>query len=690
MTVSRHTRRLVGFAILLGLLLAPLLALAQVTPGPTSVVPVIRGTAAPLPTPCTDGLVRYDTTAGAWKKCSSNAWVSAAGAGTVTSVSGTAPVSVATGTSTPVVSVSAATTGAQGVVQVGTGLSVSSGTVSVAYGTSGSTAAAGNDSRITGALQAANNLSDVAAASTARTNLGLGTAATKNVGTSAGTVAAGDDSRLSDARTPVSHASTHASGGSDPVTLAQSQVTGLAAALAGIPSASSTTPADVGTAAVGTGTTYARADHVHALPDVGAGAGSVGSASQSVSLTTDAKGRVTARSAQSIAIAASQMTSGTIDTARLGSGSASSSTYLRGDSTWATVAGGGATRQAVTTGTTLSGTGDIYADITTLSANLTVTLPAATTAGQRVHIADTTRTAGSAFLVKIAAAGSDTIDGATAIILCNDGGSVTLAADGTSKWKVIGSVGAWMVDPRSISGLLVWFDPARGITTSSNRVSGWADQSGNGKDLSQGTAGSRPYYLAGGPGTRPRLRHTAAEYLNSGSAISYSSGALSAFVVYNRNDWSSTTLHDVLSIDGASDGSAGFALGNSGTAGILSSPDITVWAAGFASAPRATFNNIGSAWFPSTSYPNRETHLIIGELNSTASKIYLDGTDYTSAQGAASVSSITNKILTVGAGTSAGALPHLGDVFDVLVFDAAVSSTNRALLATGLRRKNSL
>ncbi|MEU1134925.1 hypothetical protein ABZ383_34570 [Streptomyces sp. NPDC005900] len=62
------------------------------------------------------------------------------------------------------------------------------------------------------------NLADLASASTARSNLGLGGAATLNVGTTAGTVAAGDDSRMSNARTPTAHASTHASGGTDPVT----------------------------------------------------------------------------------------------------------------------------------------------------------------------------------------------------------------------------------------------------------------------------------------------------------------------------------------------------------------------------------------------------------------------------------------------------------------------------------------
>lgn len=46
-----------------------------------------------------------------------------------------------------------------------------------------------------------------------------------------GTAVITSDSRLSDARTPTAHASTHASAGSDALTLAQSQVTGLTTAL---------------------------------------------------------------------------------------------------------------------------------------------------------------------------------------------------------------------------------------------------------------------------------------------------------------------------------------------------------------------------------------------------------------------------------------------------------------------------
>ena len=87
-------------------------------------------------------------------------------------------------------------------------------------------------------------------------------------------------------------------------------------------------PAEVGPIV----TTYALADHTHALSaaDVGAAAAS----------HTHAAGDVT---------------SGTIGTARLGSGSASSATFLRGDQTWAVPAGGGGEVRAA-----LDATGDPY------------------------------------------------------------------------------------------------------------------------------------------------------------------------------------------------------------------------------------------------------------------------------------------------------------------------------------------
>jgi parallel beta-helix repeat protein len=76
--------------------------------------------------------------------------------------------------------------------------------------------------------------------------------------TAHGGIVASSDSRLSDSRTPTAHASTHASAGSDPLTLAESQITGLVSDLAlKAPLASPTftgVPA-APTAAAGTNTT---------------------------------------------------------------------------------------------------------------------------------------------------------------------------------------------------------------------------------------------------------------------------------------------------------------------------------------------------------------------------------------------------------------------------------------------------
>jgi hypothetical protein len=150
-----------------------------------------------------------------------------------------------------------------------------------------------------------------------RTNpTALGTASSKNVGTGANDVAAGNDSRFTDARQPLSHASTHHTGGTDAIAPSSigaaasgaitssgltstgggrliGRITAGTGALAEIavsspltfsggnlgllsgtiPTASTATPSALGVAAAGTSSNFARADHVHAMPsaaDVGA------------------------------------------------------------------------------------------------------------------------------------------------------------------------------------------------------------------------------------------------------------------------------------------------------------------------------------------------------------------------------------------------------------------------------------
>lgn len=127
-------------------------------------------------------------------KFNGTSWYAAADSnagGTVTNVTGTAPISVATGTTTPVISISQANTTTNGYLS-----SADWNTFNGKQNALGFTP-----------LNPANNLSELTAtAATARTNLGLGTAAVKDAPAAGDAAAAqvvlGNDSRLTNSRAP--------------------------------------------------------------------------------------------------------------------------------------------------------------------------------------------------------------------------------------------------------------------------------------------------------------------------------------------------------------------------------------------------------------------------------------------------------------------------------------------------------
>jgi len=83
---------------------------------------------------------------------------------------------------------------------------------------------------------------------------------------------------------------------------------------------------------------------------------------------------------------ASNIASGTLGTARLGSGTASTDTFLRGDSSWQEVSGG-TSWQAVQTASFTAVAGKGY-PVNTTAGEITVTLPASASVGDTIEIVD--------------------------------------------------------------------------------------------------------------------------------------------------------------------------------------------------------------------------------------------------------------------------------------------------------------
>lgn len=214
--------------------------------------------------------------------------------------------------------------------------------------------------------------------------------------------------------------------------------------------------------------------------------------------------------------------------------------------------------------------------------------------------------------------------------------------------------------PTAISGLAAWYDATVGVTDAgAGAVSTWADQSGNGRDLTQGTAGSRPT-----TGTRTQNGRNvldfdgSADFLDGSSAFTQGNSD-TVFVVCLNDDGADSTTQVAYNADDATQAEC-----------RLLKVSTNVW--------RATS---GGSLDGGT--PNASAHLLAGVFNGVSSELRLDGAS----------------LATGTAGTNSGSYsPHVGRnpsgsaywdgwIAEILHYDTALSATDIARVEAYLNAK---
>jgi hypothetical protein len=211
--------------------------------------------------------------------------------------------------------------------------------------------------------------------------------------------------------------------------------------------------------------------------------------------------------------------------------------------------------------------------------------------------------------------------------------------------------------PADITGLQVWLDANQIVSTDGTAVTTWADSSGNGHDFTQGTAGFRPTYQTGELNGLPVVRFDGSDdWLGGGDLSAVFPTAATVLTVFTPNTDAEYTIY-------MHNSSNGFWRETTTGNGYFH-----------------TFLAARIAGYPAT-MPNSGTHMVSLISSASTYNVWLDGVDK-GAQAANYEAGIFHVV-----GTDGGSGPLAGDVAEVLVYAAALSTEDRTAVEAYLTEK---
>lgn len=231
-----------------------------------------------------------------------------------------------------------------------------------------------------------------------------------------------------------------------------------------------------------------------------------------------------------------------------------------------------------------------------------------------------------------------------------------------------GPSGAGTLDPSTISGLALWLK-ADAITslTDGQAIATWTDSSSNARNATQATAGARPTYKTGILNGLPVARLDGGDYVETAT-----------FALNGGSVPTGITMFGVATLTAAG-----------------SFPMLAVWDSSTnelrcndtTGKPEFTANGGGPGFGTAAAITGTGAHVMTGRFtdSSDAIECWVDGAATATGTSAAALTNLTRSAV-IGARTG-GSLFWTGDIGEVLIYNGALSNTDRAAVEAYLKGK---